>query len=80
MNVFLFRYRMKKKSDKYIYILHASVHSHVFTSRCLVAAFNGERSPSSGFTNGPRPQLPASNSNSSQQLNLSSSLTNSLAD
>jgi hypothetical protein len=32
----------------------------VFTSRCLVAASNGERSSSSGFRNCPQPQLPAS--------------------
>jgi hypothetical protein len=29
----------------------------VFTSRCSVAAFNGARSPYSGFPNRPRPQL-----------------------
>jgi hypothetical protein len=51
---------------------HTSVYSHVFTSRCLVATSNGGRSPSSGFPNCPRPQLPASHSNSSQRLNLSS--------
>jgi hypothetical protein len=38
-------------------------------SRCLVTVSNGGRSPSSRFPNCPRPQLPASNSNSSQQLN-----------
>jgi hypothetical protein len=38
----------------------------VFTSRCLLVAFKGERSLSSGFPNCPRPQLPASHSNSSQ--------------
>jgi hypothetical protein len=32
----------------------------VFTSRCLVAASIGGRSPFSGFPNSPRPQLPAS--------------------
>jgi hypothetical protein len=32
----------------------------IVTSRCLVAAFNGGRSPSSGFPNCPRLQLPAS--------------------
>jgi hypothetical protein len=32
----------------------------VFTSRCLIAASNGDRSPSSGFPNCLRPQLPAS--------------------
>jgi hypothetical protein len=32
----------------------------VFTSRCLVAAFNSGRSLSSGFPNWPRPQLSAS--------------------
>jgi hypothetical protein len=46
--------------------------------RCLVTAFNSERSPSSPFPNCPRPQLPASNSNTSQRLNLSTRLTNSV--
>jgi hypothetical protein len=50
----------------------------VFTNRCLVAASNVERSPSSGFPKCPRPQLPASNSNGSQQLNRSSRLTHSV--
>jgi hypothetical protein len=45
--------------------------------RCLVAASNDGRFPSSEFPNGPRPHLPAFHSNSSQ-LNRSSSLTNSL--
>jgi hypothetical protein len=30
---------------------HTSVHSHVFTSRCSVAASNGGPAPSSGFQN-----------------------------
>jgi hypothetical protein len=42
--------------------------SQFFTSRCLVAAFNGGRSRSSGFPNCPRPQLPASHFS---QLHLS---------
>jgi hypothetical protein len=50
----------------------------VFTSRCLVASSNGGRSPSSGLPNCPRPQLPASHSNSSERLNPSAYLTNSL--
>jgi hypothetical protein len=50
----------------------------VFTSRCLVAAFNGVLSPSSGFPNCSRPQLPGSHSNSSQRLNPSSYLTSPL--
>jgi hypothetical protein len=50
----------------------------VFTSRCFVVASNGRYSPSSGFPNGHRPQLPASNSNSSQ-LNPSGYLTHSPA-
>jgi hypothetical protein len=54
---------------------HISVHSHVCTSRCSAAASNSRCSPSSGFSNCPRPQLPAFHSNSSQWLNLSSSLT-----
>jgi hypothetical protein len=55
---------------------HTNVHSHFFTSHCSVAASNGRRYPSSGFPNYPRRQLPASLSNSSQRLNLSSPLTN----
>jgi hypothetical protein len=50
----------------------------VFSSRCLVAASNGGHPPSSGFPNCPRPQLASSHSNSSQQLNRSSSLNNLL--
>jgi hypothetical protein len=59
------------------YTLHitVSVHSKVFTSRCLVEASNGERSHSFGFPNCPRPQIPASISNSSL-----SSFTNSPTD
>jgi hypothetical protein len=37
--------------------LHTSVHSHVFTNCCLVAASNSQHSPSSGFPNCPQPQL-----------------------
>jgi hypothetical protein len=47
----------------------------VSASRCLVAASNGGRSPSSEFPNFPLPQLPASNSNNAQRLNCSSPLT-----
>jgi hypothetical protein len=56
----------------------SSVHSHVFTSRCLAEASNSGRSPSYGFPKCLRPQPPASNSNSSQQLNPGSYPTNSL--
>jgi hypothetical protein len=59
---------------------HISVHSQVFTSRCLVMAPNGGHVPSSGFPDYPHPELPASHSNSSQWLNLSSSLTTPLTD
>jgi hypothetical protein len=41
----------------------------VFTSRCLVTAPNDRRSLTLGSRTVPVPQLPASNSNSSQQLN-----------
>jgi hypothetical protein len=51
---------------------HIRVHSYVVISRCSVAAFNSGRSPSSAFPNYPRRQLPASHSNSSQRLNLTS--------
>jgi hypothetical protein len=54
-------------------VTQTSVHSHVFTSRWLVVAFNGGFSPSSRFLNCPRPQIPASPNSS--QLNRSSSLT-----
>jgi hypothetical protein len=43
----------------------------VFTSHCLVAAFNGRHSPSSVFPNCHWPQPPASTSNSSQWQNPS---------
>jgi hypothetical protein len=57
---------------------HTTVHSHIFTSCCSVAASNGRWSPSSRFPNYPWPLLPTSHSNSSQWLNLSSSLNNSV--
>jgi hypothetical protein len=47
----------------------------VFTGCCSVAASNIERSPSTGFPNCQRLQLPAVCSNRSQQLNPSSYLT-----
>jgi hypothetical protein len=50
----------------------------VFISCCLVAASNGGRSPSSGFLNCPRLQLPTSDINSQQGVNSSSPLTHSL--
>jgi hypothetical protein len=53
----------------------SSVYSHVFTSCCPEVSSSGGCSHSSEFPNYPQPQLPASHSNSSQQLNLSSSLT-----
>jgi hypothetical protein len=58
-------------------ITHTSVNSHFFTIRCLVAASNGIRSPSSGFPNCPWPRLPAYIGDSSQHLNRSSSLIDS---
>jgi hypothetical protein len=50
----------------------------VFISRCLVTASNGECSTYSSFPNYTRPQLPASNRRSSQELGPSSPLTHSL--
>jgi hypothetical protein len=55
--------------------IRSSQSVRVFTSRCLIADFNGRLSPSSGFSNCPRPQLPASHSNSSERLNPSGYLT-----
>jgi hypothetical protein len=66
--------------------LHFTVHSYTLVSTItsslplLGSASNGGRSPSSGFPNCPRPQLPASHSNSSQRLNLSGPLTHWLTD
>jgi hypothetical protein len=48
----------------------------ILTSRCSVATSNGGCSPPSGFQSCPRPQLPASHSNSSHKLNPSGYLTN----
>jgi hypothetical protein len=67
----------KRVTTFYSSLLHTSFQSRLHC-RCLVSASNGGRSPSSGYPNCPRPQLPASNSNSSQGLNRSSPLTNSL--
>jgi hypothetical protein len=76
-------------SSKYyaITVLHTSQNtvrhsrSHhlvtVFTSRCLVAAFNNGRSPSSEIRNSPPPQLPASHKNSLEQMQTSGYLINS---
>jgi hypothetical protein len=58
--------------------IQCSLSVTVSTSGCLVAASNGGRFPSSVFPNCPRPQLPDSHSNSSQRLNYSSPLSNSL--
>jgi hypothetical protein len=52
-------------------ITHTGLSRHVLTSRCSVSAFDGWRSPFSGFPNCPR----ASATSSSQPLNLSVSLT-----
>jgi hypothetical protein len=49
-----------------------------FTSRCLIEVSIGGRSPSSEFPNCPRPRSPACHSNSSQRLNPSGYLTDSL--
>jgi hypothetical protein len=58
------------------FTVHFYTHTNVLQSchHCcrLVAASNDWRSPSCVFLNCPWPQLPASNSNSSQQLNPSS--------
>jgi hypothetical protein len=57
---------------------HNCVHSYVFTSRFSVAVSKGGHSPSSGFPQYLRLQLPDSHSNSSQRLNPTSSLICSL--
>jgi hypothetical protein len=70
-----------------LYVVHSKDHWNYSTykvfseypSHCLVSASNSGLSPYSGFSSGPRPQLPASPSNSSQQLNPIRSLNNSPA-
>jgi hypothetical protein len=64
-------------------LLHTDTHTHYCPKSslqflCSVAASNIGRSSSSILTNCPRPQLPASHSISSQRLNFSSLLTNSV--
>jgi hypothetical protein len=56
----------------------ACIHSHVFTSCCLVMASNGGHSLSSGILNYPQPQLAASYSNGGQHLSPSCYLTHPL--
>jgi hypothetical protein len=57
----------------FLYSTNTSVHTHVFTGRCLVVAFNYGRSPSSGFPNCPLQQLTVSHSNGSQRQSRSGS-------
>jgi hypothetical protein len=59
-----------------ITIAHRLVFSVTVFCRCLVAASNGGRSPSFVFPNCPRPQLAASNNNSSKRRNPSGYPTN----
>jgi hypothetical protein len=66
-------------------VTHTHTHTHThqcpqsrLNCRCLVVAFKGGRSLSSGLSNSPRPQLPVSRSNSSPLLNPSSSRTHYL--
>jgi hypothetical protein len=56
-------------------VAHTRMHLHCC---CLLVASNGGRSLSSGFLICPWPRLPTSNCDSSQRLNHSSPLTNSL--
>jgi hypothetical protein len=80
----LFYFLIQRVTTLYSSLLHTQIHTHtqthttVFSSRCSVAASNSGQPPSSGFPNYVRPQLPASHSNSSQRLHISSSLTHSL--
>jgi hypothetical protein len=65
---------------QHVTTLYSSLlHTHWCPQSCLhcdrLLAASNSRCSSSGFPNCPRPQLPASNSNSSQWLNPSSSLT-----
>jgi hypothetical protein len=64
--------------DFAVTVLHtwqSSLSSTVLTSHCMVVVSNSGHFPSSWFPKCPRPQLLACNSNSSQQLNPSGSLT-----
>jgi hypothetical protein len=49
----------------YFTVTHISVHSHIFTNRCLVAPINDGRSPNSGFLD-----YPPTSSTSFSQLQL----------
>jgi hypothetical protein len=57
---------LTRRNNKTHWVTHSKDHCNystykflsLFTSRCLVATFNGGRSPSSRFPNCPRPQLP----------------------
>jgi hypothetical protein len=68
-----------------VWVIHSKFHCNysthkvfsVLLSRCSVAALNIVHPPYTGFPNCPRPQLPASHSNSSQRLSTSSYLTHS---
>jgi hypothetical protein len=75
-----FLYKTKDLSAPSYFAVHYYTHTHTsvqscFHCRCLLMAPNGGRSPSSGSPKCTRPQLPASNSNSSQHLNPSVYLT-----
>jgi hypothetical protein len=58
------------------YYTHTTVQSRLASLPLFGSGFQPGRSPSSAFPNRPRPQLPASKSNSSQWLNRSGPLTN----
>jgi hypothetical protein len=59
---------------------HISVYSHVFTSRCSVAAYNGARCPSSGFPNYPRASVTSFSQNKLPTTELQQSFNYQLSD
>jgi hypothetical protein len=71
MNYFIAHFETVRDCSLEFTLTHTHAHTcecprSLVYCRCMVVASNGGRSPSCGFPNGPRPQLPASNSDSSQ--------------
>jgi hypothetical protein len=77
---------IQRVTTPYSTLLHTHTHTHTHTIVFTVTSslpllgsdFQKRTFPSSEFPNGPQPQLPAPNRNSSQRLILSSSLPHSL--
>jgi hypothetical protein len=71
----LLGYLIQRVTISQFIVTHICVPTVMSSLSLLGSGFNGEPSPSCGLLNGPRLQLSACNSNSSQRLYFSSSLT-----